>query len=871
MRRPRLPPRCDVFLTFPQADLGALAGAAGLEQELREHGLTVRFDDDPDGPDVVTAATAEALAGAHLLLAVHSRSRPLSGPRQWALITTFLAASGGGSRRVLALSADGDVAHLVPAELAQCVVPMPGSAAELARVVRERWPGESPATDQFAGRHEVFWSIHKALCGARFAVGEAPATPAAVICGAPGSGKTATAERYATLFRDAYPGGTVRTGPFGHLDPGDFLSLFHLTLSATLSRRFAVDTTGLTLPQLRRLAAERIDEPTLVLVDDVPAGLPPAVLDQIVLPTARVATLVTARVAQPAWAAPAIGLAGLAPSDGLRLFDGIRPLRADERDAVRGLVDRCDGHPFAIRANAHLLRGRSGTLDAEVLAARPSTAPQAILDLIGELPAVARRLVLLGTVLAPVPIPTGFAAEALGLSTDAVTAAAGELVARGLARPDPGCLRLHTLVLEVARSAFPHAEPDALVTGAALRLPADDPRHRVLLLQHARALAERTTGPRAALLRPVAAAYSALGDHAAAGEVRAAILAGNATAADYADAARVEIDCGLYAQAVRHARHAMAAAADETVRYEAGLTAAEALDCQGDYAAADEVFWRHDAIRWPRGPEQRLRAITALARARRFRGRPDRALPLFDGAHGLRADADRTAAMELEHARNLLLMGRSRPARDLAADVAGAYRRRGRHHHSGHAEALLLWADTALALDMEHLRTPDEPAVLRDLTAKYREQEGAGSPLTLAASVPLARALIAAGRAEEALEVLSGTETVLLGEFGDDNPLRYRVRHAIASSHGRLGDFGRQARVLDDIVAGQGRLLGLRHPETLATRLDLGTALALADPASRNHATRIVDEAAADVRRTFRAPRALSAKASAARAAVRTR
>ncbi|MEV5300944.1 hypothetical protein [Amycolatopsis methanolica] len=866
MRRPRVPPRCDVFLTFPHA----VAGAGGLERELREHGLTVRFDDDPDGPDVVTAATAEALAGAHLLLAVHSRSRPLSGPRQWALITTFLAASGGGSSRVLALSADRDVAHLVPAELAQCVVPMPGSAAELAEMVRERWPVESPVTDQFAGRHEVFWSIHKALCGARFAVGGAPAAPAAVICGAPGSGKTATAGRYATLFRGAYPGGTVRTGPFGHLDPADFLSLFHLTLSAALSRRLAVDTTGLTLPQLRRLAAERIDEPTLVLVDDVPAGLPPAVLDQIVLPTAQVATLVTARVAQPAWPAPAIGLAGLPPSDGLRLFDGIRPLREDERDAVRGLVERCDGHPFAIRANAHLLRSRPDTLDAEVLAARPSTAPQAILDLISELPAVARKLVLLGTVLAPVPIPTGFAAEALGLSTDAVTAAAGELVARGLARPAPGCIRLHTLVLEVARSAFPHAEPDARVTGTTLRLLADDPRHRVLLLQHARALAERATGPRAALLRPVAAAYCTLGDHAAAGEVRAAILAGNATAADYADAARVEIDCGLYAQAVRHARHAVAAATDETVRYEAGLTAAEALDCQGDYAAADEVFWRHDAIRWPRRPELRVRAITALARARRFRGRPDRALPLFDRAHGLPADADRTAAMELEHARNLLLMGSFRPARDLAADVAGAYRRRGRHHHSGHAEAMLLWADAALALDMEHLHTPDEPAVLWDLTAKYREQEGARSPLTLAASVPVARALTAAGRVQEALEVLSGTETVLLGEFGDDNPLRYRVRHAIASSHGRLGDFGRQARVLDDIVAGQARVLGLRHPETLATRLDLGMALALADPASRNRATRIVDEAAADVRRTFRAPRALSAKASAARATVRT-
>ncbi|GAB3577668.1 hypothetical protein GCM10027445_43700 [Amycolatopsis endophytica] len=823
---------------------------AGIERALRRSGMSVLRDDGRADDELISDGIVDALAGARVLVAVHSRSGPLTAPRPWALITLFLAASRirDPYRRIVVVTAEPDLAHLLPAELRDCVVPMPDDVAGL---VRGRFAESASDPGSFAGRHRALWSLHHALRGPRPPLGHAPV---AVLCGVPGSGKTATAQRYATLFAPAFPGGTLRTGPFGHQDPADFLPQFHLALADALSRRFGVDTTGLTLARLGRLAADRIDEPTLVLVDDVPAGLPPAVLDRIVLPSPLVSTLVTARQAQPLWDTATIELTGLSTEDGLRLFAGVRaPADDHEREAVRRFVERCGGHPFALRANALIVGRRAVALRDEVLRDRPDSAPQAIRDVLDDLTPVARRVVRLGTVLAPVPFPVAFAAEALGLRTAAITAAGTELVHCGLAQPDDEEIRLHTLVLEVARSAFPPARPHRHVTGAVLRWLRDGPgRHRVALLQHARALAEHTMEARAALLRPVAAAWSALGDAAAAGEVRAAILSGDApTAGDYLEAARVETECALYPRAVRHALHARTIADDGAGRDEAALVAAQALDRQGNYAAADEAFW-HTALRSPPGA---LHAVIALARSRRIRGRPDQALSLLDGT---RPD-DLTASLQLERARNLQLTGQADLAREAAADVVRAYREQGRRHHRRCAEAELAWADSVLAT-----RTEGE---LNQLIAAPRPGDDAGSALTLAVSVVRCRVLVAWGRPREALGVLAATERTLVRVHGDGHQLGYRIRHAMGSAHALLHEFDRQAEILEDVIGPQARDLGLHHPETLESRLDLGTALALTG--ARDRATGIVERAVADLERTFGVDEALLGKASAAQAALR--
>jgi hypothetical protein len=136
--------------------------------------------------------------------------------------------------------------------------------------------------------------------------------------------------------------------------------------------------------------------------------------------------------------------------------------------------------------------------------------------------------------------------------------------------------------------------------------------------------------------------------------------------------------------------------------------------------------------------------------------------------------------------------------------------------------------------------------------------------VTLTATALADRALLALGRPGHALAALSATERVVLRVLGGDHPLRYRIRHGMGLAHAQLREFGRQAELLEDIVEPQIRLLGRAHPETVESRLDLGTALALSGRGPRDRATGLVDDAARDAQGT-----GLAAKAQAAQRVVR--
>ncbi|VVJ16155.1 Uncharacterised protein [Amycolatopsis camponoti] len=709
---------------------------------------------------------------------------------------------------------------------------------------------------------------------------ELVARRAVLVRGPAGIGKTTVAEQYACLA-----GRVWRTGPFGHLDPDDFLPQFHLALAT------AAGTSGLALARLRMRLASRVDaagERVLLLVDDVPAGLPPGVLNGVVLPSDRVRTLLTSRAAR--WPGATVEVPGLALEEGLRLL-GLP-------DA--SFVARCDGHPMTLRATA---RHRAG--------AQPDTAPHAIREVLVRMSHPARELLRLGTVLAPAPIPLAVARAA---SDDTgFEAAVQELVSLGFATLTGEGLRLQGLAVEVAGGEFgePAAErvaeavlgaltgggfgeqtgegvlselgdgaspgrvgegspaqnraadalhhepasgaspdragaaedPSAVVgigrtevsspprppTGDLPPSAHDTAARRHLLLHHARALADRCPTHRVALLRPLAAAHEAHGDPAAAGEIHAAILStGEATSADFAAAARVELACGLDAEALGHARQALGSP-------EAAVIAAQALDGQGDYAEADRTFW---ATHRPTSGEERCRA----AKARRLRGRPREAIALLEPA----LSGSASDALTLEYAWNLFQDGQHQRARDVAAGIEDC------------PDAELIQADA----DLVHHDAAD-------LEKDYAHRYGVESARTLTASVHAGRALLARGHPREALAALAETERTVRRVLGDEHRLHHRVRHAMGLAHARLRAFDRQAELLETIREPQLRMLGRTHPETLETRLDLGLALALGGRGPLGRATGLVDDAARDAETAPGVSPGLAAKARAAKQVVR--
>ncbi|MEV6909284.1 toll/interleukin-1 receptor domain-containing protein [Amycolatopsis sp. NPDC051071] len=884
--------RFDVFLCFTRADPEGTARVAELGEALRAAGLRVFHDTVADEDAPVTGELADAVAGSRVVLAYYSRTLPADHKCRWQVTAAFVAARRHGlaADRVLVVNPEPDSGHIALSELAGAnffsgpvtAGTMPDLVERVRRKVAEaghplgagnRTPGQG-----VAGRHRELWAIHNGLQAARSPRRTTHSRRALMLRGLPGMGKTVLAEQYAHLFRGDFGGGVLRLGPFGHHAPEEVLSQFHLALARVAGDRLGIDVSGLDLDRLREHVADRISaagEKVLVLVDDVPPGLPPNVLDRLLLPSPEVSTLLTGRTGRSSWDVATVELAGLPADEGLQLFREYHEDTEDtEREAALRLVDRCDGHPVTVRANAVTSPRSPGAVDDP---SRPETAPQAIRELFTRLGPLATTVVRLGSLLAPVPFPLGFAGEVLGFDGEReIAEAIDEPVARCVVSRVDGGLRLEPLVAEVARAEL---EPDDLHARAAAVLPRylsdERARYRDFLLQHARTLAERASAAhRIRLLRPIATAHEKQRDPQAAGEIHAMILATEGAAnSDFTAAARVEVACGLYGEALDHARHGLLLAGTEDERYAARLIAAQALDCRGDYDAADRMFWRAFDDLPPSRREDRPAAVVAAAQAFRLRGLPRESIALLDVIlPGLRDTAsDLLPSAMLEYVRALLLDDRTQRARQVAAEVVAAFRATGRERHPRCTEAELLRAEATVTLALRDLRPEERRSAteLRELEGICRKRHGSENPLTLTVAAMAARALLGLGKPEQALSELSTIEQTVLRVFGREHGLRYRIRHGMALAHGQLGEFGRQADLMEDLLPAQIRLLGSRHPETLESRLDLAIALVFGGRGDYRRATELLDDAADDIVATLGTDAGLSARAIAAKRAIR--
>ncbi|RSN61337.1 hypothetical protein DMH01_19175 [Amycolatopsis sp. WAC 04182] len=728
----------------------------------------------------------------------------------------------------------------------------PGAPIDADLPARVRW---SPG---FVGRRPQLRAIHDILCG--------DTSPAVlVITGAPWIGKSSLVAEYARFRRNTYPGGIFWLGPFGQHPPEDFLSRFHLDLARVVTEKFGLDVRGVPFTRLRQVAADRLSVTrALVVIDDLPVDLPPSVLDQLPIPSGQVATLLTSRAEKRAWWAPSMELEGLTPHDSLELFSAAKaPVDREDRETVLRFAERCSGRPGVLHSAA---RAIADGLEVKALDGRPHDVATTVRDELDRLDPAALAVLHVAAALAPVPVPTRLISEVLGSATEPPMPPFTDVADGGWQVHDIALAVLREDPARLATFAF-RAEPFVLDW-----LKHDHGDRRDFLIQHAEAVAEWPVSHRVRLLRPTADAHERLGDLPAAGEIRARILAIRPDSPeDLAAAARVELGCGLQIEAVNHAGRAAALAeADERVRLRAKLIAAQALDELGRYSEAEQGFWNEHAPSAGEvvADEEGFRLVLATAVAYRLRGEPADAAALIETALGgpCRDFTEATVKAKLEWARALHLAGRPSKARAVAGEVVDAYRTTGREWHPECREAQAVHAEAVLELDLSELRPAAQSwewsaSRLREVKAGYEKDHGRDHPLTLAAAVRADRALLSHGQPRRALAALTVTERKIARVLENDHPLRCRARHGMALAHGALREFGRQADILDSILEPQIRLLGVGHPETIETHLDLAIALALSGRVTGDREVALVEAAQRGLDGTARSVAKLSAKA----------
>ncbi|HEY3466186.1 MAG TPA: tetratricopeptide repeat protein [Amycolatopsis sp.] len=828
----------DIFLSFTWADS---VEVNALQDALEAAGLRVFRDREIERFEGITEKLDAALAGSKVLLAYYSRRFPTRYACQWELTSAFLAAQrlGDPRRRVLVVNPESDGNHIAPIELEDAAYAgRPRNDRERAKTVERVAEMVRAATTplgavrstapllprllrprRFVGRYRQLWAIHSAL-HARELPATTPRTSAAlaVVRGFAGLGKTSLAEQYAFLFRDAFPGGVRWLGLFGEDDPVGALARFHGQLRA-IADDLGADVGDLPPDQVRAVVARRIEaarEPQLWIIDDVPSELPADVLDQLVMPTSYVRTVLTTRSGNPDWAAPVVELGGLSEDEASALYTEIvGSADPEELAAVRRLVERCGGHPIVLTSVVTAYRDRRGAVGfADALDSMPTAAADVLRRAIGECTPTARRILRIAAALSRAPVPPDLVRRVL--PEDNVADAVAELSRRALLTNLGTEWDVHALVREAA------GLDDALTretASAVLALSGGADRFH----QHAAALARHDCVPadqRARLLRAGLDWFRGQGDIVAARDAANRILAvDGVAAADLVAAGAALVDAGDFAKAVEVCRPLV----DSEDAFRARLVCARALDQLGRYADADPVWPDVVPESLPEG--EKAEARVSMAVAKRMRGRFRDAIELL----GTR-DADPRARLEL--ARLRIITGDLKQARTIAEAIIREHDTPDHERHPLRLEAIGVHAEAEMSLELIELKVRDEnwdalEAQLRSAHDSLAGLLGKRSPLALAAGVRCARTSVTRGRPKRALREFAELDEPVRDVFGEHHPLHHWLRYSTAQAHGQLKQYDEAVAILRDLLENQRNSIGPHHPDTMRTQLDLGIALAM--------------------------------------------
>lgn len=901
-----------VFLSYTWSDV---AEATRIERALRRRGITVFRDVGIDRFDRITTALAAALDSAGLLLAFYSERYPTRYACQWELTRAFLAARrlGDPMDRVLVVNPEADESHIAPIELTDAVYFTWGRdpdvnglvdlvARRVAAVGSVPLGGPAPKVDlsrldprvlrprRFVGRYREMWAVHSALHSGLLPAVQKPYAHSAAVLKAPkGMGKSCTAEQYAFLFRDAYPGGVLwlqMVGAEKAAEDSTVTARFAAQLREAAGSRLGAELGGLREDRISAVVGDLLTEAgqdVLIVVDDLPTDLAPAVLDRLIVPSARVHTLLTARVISPDWPVRAVELGGLLDVEAEELFrTEWQELDEAERVVIGGLTRRCGGNPLVLAAAVGELAAAKGTGAAEHFAQRLDAIAAPEVDLLAaqvrQRGRTAQRVLGFAAALAPAPFPaelvtTGLVTADLATPGE-VAAALAELARHSLLRRAGDAAaptwQLHALVADAVRRelgaefAAGLARVAACAVTARLRI---EPGTRHLQL-HARELAGHPDVPldeRLTLLRLEAARHEDHGDAPAARDaIREAIrLAGtNGRLDDLLTAARLAVAAEDVEHAGGYAAQAIARArtdSDQQAEYRARFLAATAHDLAGHYHQADEVF--HDNPRVPSGgatppwlaEQERQRVRVAQAAALRLRGRHRDALAVITEVHPqIRREHPGGAhrgpwpAATVELARIRLFNSQVKRARQDARSVVALFTEAGLPRHKVAKEAEAVAAEAQLDLAFTDLNLTDErwrQATDRfgALSIESRRWFGPDNAHTLQLQVRYARALLDCKDREDCLRVLCEVEPRITATLGPEHPLRLRARSTIGSARLGLGQAEHAREILADLLPRQVARLGPAHPDAITTRFALG--LATADCGNRREGRALVSQA----------------------------
>ncbi|WP_329054466.1 TIR domain-containing protein [Amycolatopsis sp. NBC_01488] len=823
----------DIFLSFTWADT---VEVTALQDALEKAGLRVFRDKDIHRFEGITERLDAALAESKVLLAYYSRRFPTRYACQWELTSAFLAAQRHGDprRRVLVVNPESDGNHIAPVELEDAayaarpkndrertlvvdrIAELVRAAAAPLGAVRSTAPvlPRLLRPRRFVGRYRQLWAIHSAL-HARELPATTPRTSAAlaVVRGFAGLGKTSLAEQYAFLFRDAFPGGVRWLGLFGQDDPVGALARFHEHVRA-IAADLGADVGDLPPEQVRDVVARRIEaarEPQLWIIDDVPSELQAEVLDQLVMPTSFVRTVLTTRSGNPDWPAPVVDLTGLSEDEGSVLYTEIAGSDdPGELAAVRRLVERCGGHPIVLTSVVTAYRDRRGATGfAEALGSVPETPVAALRQAVGACGPTARRILRIAAAISRAPVPPELVERVL--PGEPIADAVAELARRALLTHLGGEWDVHALVRDAA------GLDDDLTRKAASAVlePAGGTGHRH---QHAAALAAHDcvpAGQRTRLLRIGLDWFRGQGDVVAARAAAKRILTVDAGPADRVAAAAALVDAGDFETAVEVCRPLL----DSGDAFRARLTCARALDQLGRFAEADPI--------WPEPPPdgENADARVFMAVAKRMRGRFREALDLLDAA-----DPNPWARIEL--ARLKLVFGDVKEARTITEAILREHDTPDHERHPVRLEAIGVHAEAEMSLELTEFKARDQnfdtlEAHLRSVRDELTGLLGPESPLTLVAGVRCARTSVTRGRPKRALREFAELAPLVDRVFGDRHPLHHWMSYSAAQAHAQLKQYATGAGILRSLLERQRESIGPHHPDTMMTQLDLGISLML--------------------------------------------